>query len=72
MVTAPSTQAGTLQTVTDHPADWRVVGSHGRHGLALPLGSTANAMMHRAPCDILAVRIHSNQQPQGGGITDHG
>ena len=34
-----------------------VVGSHGRHGLALLLGSTANAVLHGAPCDVLAVRI---------------
>lgn len=34
-----------------------VVGSHGRHGLQLLLGSTANGVLHRAPCDVLAVRI---------------
>lgn len=37
-----------------------VVGSHGRHGLALLLGSTANGVLHGAPCDVLAVRVHSN------------
>lgn len=36
-----------------------VVGSHGRHGLALLLGSTANGVLHGAPCDVLAVRLHS-------------
>jgi universal stress protein A len=34
-----------------------VVGSHGRHGLALLMGSTANAVMHGATCDVLAVRV---------------
>ncbi len=34
-----------------------VVGSHGRHGLALLLGSTANSVLHGAPCDVLAVRV---------------
>ncbi|KJZ12437.1 universal stress protein UspA [Marinomonas sp. SBI22] len=34
-----------------------VVGSHGRHGLALLLGSTANGVLHGAPCDVLAVRV---------------
>ena len=34
-----------------------VVGSHGRHGLALLLGSTANDVLHGAPCDVLAVKL---------------
>jgi len=39
------------------PCDLIVMGSHGRHGLALLLGSTANAIMHGASCDVLAVRV---------------
>ena len=39
--------------------DMIVVGSHGRHGLALLLGSTANDVLHGAPCDVLAVRLQS-------------
>ncbi|ALS99799.1 universal stress protein [Lacimicrobium alkaliphilum] len=38
-------------------ADLIVVGSHGRHGIRLLLGSTANSVLHHAPCDVLAVRI---------------
>jgi len=38
-------------------ADLIVVGSHGRHGVRLLLGSTANAVLHGAKCDVLAVRI---------------
>jgi len=34
-----------------------VIGSHGRHGAALLLGSAANAILHSAQCDVLAVRI---------------
>ncbi len=41
-------------------ADLIVVGSHGRHGLGLLLGSTANAVLHSAPCDVLTVRIHND------------
>jgi universal stress protein A len=37
--------------------DLIVVGSHGRHGLALLLGSTANSILHHAKCDVLAVRL---------------
>ena len=38
-------------------ADLIVVGSHGRHGLALLLRSTANGVLHGASCDVLAVRV---------------
>jgi universal stress protein A len=40
--------------------DLIVVGSHGRHGLALLLGSTANSILHHANCDVLAVRLLDN------------
>lgn len=39
--------------------DLIIVGSHGRHGLALLLGSTASGVLHHAPCDVLAVRLRS-------------
>jgi universal stress protein A len=37
--------------------DLIVVGSHGRKGLALLLGSTANGVLHGAKTDVLAVRV---------------
>lgn len=36
--------------------DLIIIGSHGRSGLARLLGSTANALLHHAHCDVLAVR----------------
>lgn len=57
VVSAPSTKEGILDAARAHGVDLIVVGSHGRHGLALLLGSTANAVLHGAPCDVLAVRI---------------
>lgn len=42
----------------DQKVDLVVVGSHGRHGLALIFGSTANGVLHGACCDVLAVRIN--------------
>lgn len=41
----------------DNEVDLTVVGSHGRHGLALIFGSTASGVLHGAVCDVLAVRI---------------
>ncbi|QLH41925.1 MAG: universal stress protein [Coxiellaceae bacterium] len=38
-------------------ADLIIVGSHGRHGIRLLLGSTANSILHGAKCDVLAVRL---------------
>lgn len=38
-------------------ADLIVVGSHGRYGLALLMGSTANGVLHGAKVDVLAVRV---------------
>ncbi len=43
--------------VKAHECDLVVIGSHGRHGIKLLLGSTANAVLHEMPCDILAVKI---------------
>ena len=36
--------------------DLIITGSHGVHGLQLLLGSTCNAVLHGAQCDVLAVR----------------
>ena len=42
----------------EQDADLIIVGSHGRHGLALLFsGSTANDMLKASPCDVLAVAI---------------
>jgi universal stress protein A len=41
----------------EEDVDLIVVGSHGRHGFGLLLGSTANGVLHGATCDVLAVRL---------------
>ncbi|MGR9115802.1 MAG: universal stress protein [Gammaproteobacteria bacterium] len=46
-----------IRIAEENDADLIVVGSHGRHGLALLLGSTANGVLHHAKCDVLAVRL---------------
>jgi|SRR5690242_14406211 len=45
-------------------ADLIMVGSHGRHGLGLLLGSTANRVLHHAECDVMAIRLpHEIERP---------
>jgi len=41
-------------------ADLIVIGSHGRSGFSLLLGSTANSVLHGSKCDVLAVRVFSD------------
>ena len=45
----------------DQGVDLIVVGSHGRHGLSLLLGSTSTGVLHGAKCDVLAVRIQEEK-----------
>jgi len=52
-----STASEIVATAKENNVDLIIVGSHGRHGLALLLGSTANAVLHHATCDVLAVRL---------------
>jgi len=49
-----------VRIADEHEVDLIVVGSHGRHGLQLLLGSTANAVLHHAHCDVLAVRFQES------------
>jgi universal stress protein A len=39
-------------------ADLIVIGTHGRSGFSLLLGSTANSILHGAKQDVLAVRVY--------------
>ncbi len=50
-----------LEYAKEHQVDLIVLGSHGRHGLQLLLGSTANAVLHNAHCDVLAVRLKNKE-----------
>ena len=46
-----------INIAAQEQVDLIIVGSHGRHGLALLLGSTANSVLHHAKCDVMAVRL---------------
>ncbi len=37
--------------------DLLVMGTHGRHGISMLLGSTTNAVLHGTECDVLAVKV---------------
>jgi universal stress protein A len=46
-----------IRAAVDGKADLLVLGSHERHGIAFLIAPIEDAVMHRAPCDVLAVRI---------------
>ena len=53
--------ADVIHRLAEHlGADLIVIGSHGRSGIRLLLGSTANSVVHGASCDVLTVRIKEN------------
>ena len=58
LVAQGSTRREILRLANENAVDLIVIGSHGREGIQLLLGSTANAVLHGAPCDVLAVRIN--------------
>lgn len=51
------TKTRILEIAQNIGADLIICGSHGRHGLSLLLGSTANAILHGAKCDVLTIRL---------------
>lgn len=48
-----------VRFAAENDIDLIVLGSHGRHGIAVLLGSTANGVVVRASCDVLAVRAET-------------
>lgn len=55
LVGMPDTETHRLANEKD--IDLIVVGSNGRHGFQLLLGSVSTGVLHGAPCDVLAVRV---------------
>lgn len=52
-----SVKSEIFRLVEDKKLDMIVIGTHGRHGVGLLLGSTANAVLHGTPCDVHVVKI---------------
>ena len=47
-----------LDTAEANAIDLIVIGTHGRHGIGLLLGTTATSVLHGTQYDIHTVRIH--------------
>lgn len=52
-----SIKHGVIDCAVSESCDLIVVGAHGHHGAALFHGGNANAILHGAPCDVLAVHV---------------
>ena len=52
-----SPKAEIVRVARDQAVDLVVVGTHGRHGVAALLGSTASSVVCHAGCDVLTVRL---------------
>jgi len=52
-----NTKAEILRVAEEEHADLIVVGSRERHGLAILVNFTEDAVLHAAHCDVLAVRL---------------
>lgn len=59
IVTLGSTRSEIFRIAQEQGVDLIIIGTHGRHGVGLLLGSTASAVLHGTPCDVHAVRIRS-------------
>ncbi len=57
LVTLGSTKAEIQQTAQQIGAQLVVVGNHERRGLSALLNFTEDAVLHTAPCDVLAVHL---------------
>ncbi len=52
-----NTKAEIVRAARESRADLIVLGSRERHGLSLLVDFTEDAVLHKAPCDVLAVRV---------------
>ncbi len=59
VVKAGSPKRAIVSVAHDSAVDLIVMGTHGEKGFARLLGSTTQAVMHDAECDVLAVRVKS-------------
>lgn len=58
LVETGSIKSEIVRTAQRLGVDLIVLGSRERHGLAILLNFTEDTVLHSAPCDVLAVRLH--------------
>lgn len=58
LVETGSIKTEIIRTAQRLSSDLIVLGSRERHGLAILLNFTEDTILHSAPCDVLAVRLH--------------
>ena len=54
-----NTQLVIVRAARERGADLIVLGAHERHGLSLLVDFTEDAVLHKSPCDVLAVRVRA-------------
>jgi universal stress protein A len=52
-----NTQAEIVRVAAERQVDLIVLGSRERHGLSLLVDFTEDSVLHKSPCDVLAVRV---------------
>jgi universal stress protein A len=62
MVEVGNVKTEILRVAGERKADLIAVGSHERHGLSAVFDFVEDAVLHKAPCDVLAIRV--SHQPQ--------
>jgi universal stress protein A len=59
LVETGNIKAEIIRVAREQAVDLIVLGSRERHGLAILLNFTEDTLLHAAPCDVLAVRLHT-------------
>ncbi len=60
-----STKSEIVRAAAEGKMDLIVIGSRGRHGFAFLMKPTEDVVVHKAPCDVLAVRLPETRQLEG-------
>ena len=61
-VTAGNVKAEIVRAAQEMKAELIVLGSRERHGPSILVNFTEDTVLHAAPCDVLAVRLHEPRQ----------